>query len=68
MHFQLGVTQRRIANSQADTDEDRAKNLKKSITNLALACTKAPTEPTYHNNLGLSYFESEQFDLALSSY
>ena len=27
-----------------------------------------PTEPTYHNNLGLSYFESEQFEAALGSY
>ena len=27
-----------------------------------------PSEPTYHNNLGLSYFESELFDYALQSY
>ena len=27
-----------------------------------------PTEPTYHNNLGLSYFEAMRFDDALVSY
>ena len=27
-----------------------------------------PTEPTYHNNLGLSYFEAMRFEEALSSY
>ena len=27
-----------------------------------------PTEPTYHNNLGLSYFERQRFDDALVSY
>ena len=27
-----------------------------------------PSEPTYHNNLGLSYFEKEEFDAALCSY
>ena len=27
-----------------------------------------PTEPTYHNNLGLSYFEREEWEMALSSY
>ena len=27
-----------------------------------------PTEPTYHNNLGLSYFEKEEFEAALGSY
>ena len=27
-----------------------------------------PTEPTYHNNLGLSYFESGNFESALGSY
>ena len=27
-----------------------------------------PTEPTYHNNLGLSYFEKGLFEDALHSY
>ena len=27
-----------------------------------------PTEPTYQNNLGLSYFELEEWELALASY
>ena len=27
-----------------------------------------PTEPTYHNNLGLSYFEKGLFNDALASY
>ena len=27
-----------------------------------------PTEPTYHNNLGLSNFESEEFETALGNY
>ena len=27
-----------------------------------------PTEPTYHKNLGLSYFEKEDWEMALGSY
>ena len=68
MRFQLGVTQRRIANSQTDGTASREELLTKSIDNLKLACSLCPNEPTYSNNLGLSYFESEQFDLALQAY
>ncbi len=39
-----------------------------SIKCLQDACTQSPNEPTYHNNLGLSYFENEEFDAALTSY
>lgn len=42
--------------------------LKDSIHHLSEACKQSPNEPTYHNNLGLSQFEAEEFEAALSSY
>ena len=68
------MTLRRIANSKGDSvngeeeKDSRKYLLGRSIDNLKLACMHAPTEPTYHNNLGLSQFEDEQFDMALNSY
>ena len=59
------MTLRRIANSKGDTGEGekgdggRKDLLRQSIDNLKAACMHAPTEPTYHNNLGLSQFEDE---------
>ena len=62
------MTQRRIANSKSDQEDSRATLLQSSIDNLRQACMQMPTEPTYHNNLGLSYFESGNFENALGSY
>ncbi len=50
-----------------DREEARAL-LKKSIDNLQMACDMMNTEPTYFNNLGLSQFEYENYDAALTSY
>ena len=33
-----------------------------------MACDMMNTEPTYFNNLGLSQFEYENYDAALTSY
>ena len=54
--FQLGVTERRIANTDPG-DGARVELLNSSILHLDTAVKLMPTEPTYHNNLGLSYFE-----------
>lgn len=48
--FQLGVTLRRIDGK-----------LNESISELKKACEGQNTKPNYINNLGLSYFENEQW-------
>lgn len=46
----------------------RINKLEESITYLKKACDLSPNKPQAHNNLGLSYFEKEEWDEALSSY
>ena len=60
--FQLGVTQRRVANGPLQEGEDRLQLLEQSVANLNSACQHNLTEPTYFNNRGLSYFEREEFE------
>jgi tetratricopeptide (TPR) repeat protein len=71
MFFQLGVTERRIANDKRHDRETAQKFLKDSISHLENAIKAnqtGTTEPTYFNNLGLSFFESELYESAIDSY
>ena len=68
MLFQLGITLRRVANHGTTTQIEKDAKIEESIDKLRKATELAPNEASAHNNLGLSYFENETFDLALESY
>lgn len=55
-HFNKGICLRRLG------------KLKASIEDLEKARTMNANKSSVHNNLGLSYFENEQFEDALQSY
>lgn len=65
MLFQLGITLRRVANHGATTQEEKDSRIEESIEKLRKACELQPNEASAHNNLGLSYFENEEFENAL---
>jgi tetratricopeptide (TPR) repeat protein len=44
------------------------KKYQKSIEHLIVACEKKKDEAPAHNNLGLSYFEDQQYELALDRF
>jgi tetratricopeptide (TPR) repeat protein len=46
----------------------RLGRLDESIEDLKLACSIKGDKASAHNNLGLSYFEKEEYDEALSEF
>ena len=68
MLFQLGITLRRVANHGSTNAKEKDEKIGESIEKLKRATDLAPNEASAHNNLGLSYFENEEFGLALESY
>ena len=68
--FQLGATLRKIANLGLPDrhGRDSTQLLKESVVALGIAVQHAGTEPSFHNNLGLSQFEAGEYQNALASY
>ena len=68
MLFQLGITLRRVANHGTTSQEEKDARITESIDKLKRAADLQPSEASAWNNLGLSYFEAEDFQAANDSY
>ena len=75
IRFQLGKTYRRVASNQRNPDQNqKVVYLQKSIEELKAATQNNLTTATstdlaaVFNNLGLSYFENDQFGDAVNQY
>ena len=68
MHFHKGVILRRMANSNKHDLQTAKEMIEQSIISLKTAVAQNPSDPTFLNNLGLSYFENEEYDEAINNY